>query len=216
MGKTHRVGAVFLAFPMILPVFHLTGTSSTDAAAITFFLGGSLLAARLPDLDHPCSAVSRKLWLISWLISVFHAFCQFIYVLTMRKLKFLKRLTRASGHRGISHTFFFWILFCLMLAGIYSLLGNLLPRNDFISHKLLLFFFGLAFGYLTHLLLDFISGTLRPYEPFSNRKCGKKIIPTNSKQEIYLRKLLFIADIFLLIKTYDFLYPSLFAFINQS
>lgn len=207
MGKTHRAGAVLLAFPMLLPVFNLTGTSPTDAVAISLFLGGSLLTSRLPDVDIPNSSVARRLWLVSWILSVLHAFFQFLHVLTMRKFKWLRRITRASGHRGISHTLFFWISFCLILTGIYTLLGILLPLSDVLLQKLLIFFFGLEFGYLTHLLLDYFSGSLRLFEPFSDKKCGKRIIPTNSIREKLLRILFLIADVFLLIKTYAFLFP---------
>lgn len=215
MGKTHRTGAVFLAFPMLVPVLKFTGASPDDAAAVSLFLVGSLLTSRLPDVDEPNSSVGRRLWPISWILSVLHAFFQFFHVLTMRKFKWLRRMTRASGHRGISHTFFFWILFCLVLTGLYSLLGSLLPLSDFLLQKLLLFFLGMEFGYLTHLLLDYFSGSLRPYEPFSDKKCGKNIIPTNSRRENLLRKLLFIADIFLFIKTYDFLLPIILSYVKE-
>lgn len=207
MGKTHRAGAVLLAFPALLPVLKFTGASPTDAVAISLFLGGSLLTSRLPDIDQTQSGVGRKLWLFSWLISVIHAFFQFIYVLTMKKLKWLKRLTRASGHRGISHTLFSWILLCLALTGIYRLLICRLPLSDLQNQWIIIFFIGLGFGYLTHLILDYFSGTLRPFEPFSSKKCGTRVIPTNSKRENTLRNLFLIADVILFIQTYDFLFP---------
>lgn len=218
MGKTHRAGAVFLAFPVLLPVLKLTNTSPTDAAAISLFLGGTLLTSRLPDVDQTYSGVGRKLWLISWIIAVIHAFFQFIYVLTMQKIKWLKRLTKASGHRGISHTLFSWILFCLALTGIYRFLIRKLPLSSLHIKWLLLLFIGMGFGYLTHLILDYFSGSLRPFEPFSSKRCGTRIIPTNSKREDTLRNLFLIADVLLLIKTYDFLFPILSyikAFSNQ-
>lgn len=218
MGKTHRVGAVLLAFPALLPVLKFTEASPTDAVAISLFLGGSLLTSRLPDVDQTYSGVGRKLWLISWIISVIHAFFQFIYILTMQKLKWLKRLTKASGHRGISHTFFSWILFCLALAGIYRFLNHRFLFSDLHMQWLMIFFLGLGFGYLTHLILDYFSGTLRPFEPFSSKKCGTRVIPTNSKRENTLRNLFLIADVLLFIKTYDFLFPFfsyIKAFSNQ-
>ena len=215
MGKTHRAGAVLLAFPILLPVFNLTGTSPTDAAAVSLFLGGSLLTSRLPDIDIPNSGIARKLWLVSWIFSVLHAFFQFLYVLTMRKFKWLKRITRASGHRGITHSLFFWILFGLMLTGIYTLVETLLPLSEFLLQKLLIFFIGLEFGYLSHLLLDYFSGSLRLLEPFSNKKYGRRIIPTNSTKEKFLRTLFLIADIFLLFKTYTFLFPSILSYIES-
>ncbi len=218
MGKTHRAGAVLLAFPVLLPVLKLTNTSPTDAAAISLFLGGTLLTSRLPDVDQTYSGVGRKLWLISWIIAVIHAFFQFIYVLTMQKIKWLKRLTKASGHRGISHTLFSWILFCLALTGIYRFLIRKLPLSSLHIKWLLLLFIGMGFGYLTHLILDYFSGSLRPFEPFSSKRCGTRIIPTNSKREDTLRNLFLIADVLLLIKTYDFLFPILSyikAFSNQ-
>lgn len=213
MGKTHRAGAVLLAFPMLFPVLKLTNASPTDAVAISLFLGGSFLTSRLPDVDQTYSGVGRKLWLVSWLIAVLHAFFQFIYVLTMQKLKWLKRLTKASGHRGISHTLFTWILFCLALAGIYRLSVNHLSLSDLHTQWLLLFLLGMGFGYLTHLILDYFSGSLRPFEPFSSKRCGTRIIPTNSKRENMLRNLFFIADVVLFIITYDFLFP-IFSYIK--
>ena len=211
-------GFVNLAFPVLLPVLKLTNTSPTDAAAISLFLGGTLLTSRLPDVDQTYSGVGRKLWLISWIIAVIHAFFQFIYVLTMQKIKWLKRLTKASGHRGISHTLFSWILFCLALTGIYRFLIRKLPLSSLHIKWLLLLFIGMGFGYLTHLILDYFSGSLRPFEPFSSKRCGTRIIPTNSKREDTLRNLFLIADVLLLIKTYDFLFPILSyikAFSNQ-
>ncbi len=213
MGKTHRAGAVLLAFPMLFPVFKLTNASPTDAAAISLFLAGSFLTSRLPDVDQTYSGVGRKLWIVSWIIAVFHAFFQFIYVLTMQKLKWLKRLTKASGHRGISHTLFIWVLFCLVLTGIYRILANQLPLSDLHTQWLQIFFIGMGFGYLTHLILDYFSGSLRPFKPFSSKKCGTRVIPTNSKRENMLRNLFFLADILLFIKTYDFLFP-IFSYIK--
>ena len=213
MGKTHRAGAVLLAFPMLFPVLKFTSTSPTDAVAISLFLGGSLLTSRLPDVDQTYSGVGRKLWLISWIIAVFHAFFQFIYVLTLQKLKWLKRLTKASGHRGMSHTFFIWILFCLALTGIYRIVVSRLPLSDLHIQWTLIFFIGMGFGYLKYLILDYFSGSLRLFEQFSKKRCGTRVIPTNSKREDILRNLFLVADVLLFIKTYDFLFP-IFSYIK--
>lgn len=207
MGKTHRAGAVLLAFPVLFPVLNFTNASPTDAVAISLFLGGSLLTSRLPDIDLPNSGVGRNLWFITWIISVIRAFFQFVYVLTMQKLKWLKRLAKASGHRGISHTFFSWIFLCLALEGFYRFLNRQISFSALHRQWLALFFFGLGFGYLTHLILDYFSGTLHPFEPFFRKKCGIRVIPTDSKREEILRNLFLAADIILLIKTYDFLFP---------
>ena len=68
MGKTHRAGAVLLAFPMLFPVLKFTSTSPTDAVAISLFLGGSLLTSRLMQL-HPPLPSWTLLCSVSWTVS---------------------------------------------------------------------------------------------------------------------------------------------------
>lgn len=183
MGPTHRAGAVFLSFPAVIPVLKLTQMSYNDSIAIMLFVSGSLLTSRLPDIDIPSSGVSKRLWPISWILSVIHSFFIFCHKLTKRKFRLLGRICRITGHRGLSHTFFMWGLFCLSLIVFSALPSHYLSIPDFIQKYIDILFIGMGFGYLTHLFLDYFSGSLHLFEPFSSKKSGKRLLFTNSPKE---------------------------------
>lgn len=116
-GSTHAAAGAFLGA--------LTGAAlgSPEAGAVA---GG--LAALLPDLDHPGSAIGRRVPVIPALLEA------------------------VAGHRTITHT----VWFCFAVAAGFGFLGNWLTGFGLTAHMPKGFLLALPalIGSLSHLALD--------------------------------------------------------------
>lgn len=101
---------------------------------------GSYIGSLIPDLDHPKSLIGRKFKVLS------------------------KGINKTFGHRGITHTPLFLI--------IYSILIMRLPNifQGYVKTIVQYFSFGTIIGYISHLILDFITvGGIPLLYPISKR-----------------------------------------------
>lgn len=117
----------------------------------------ALVGSLLPDIDEPNSFVGKKVWLLSKLI------------------KF------TTGHRGIFHTLIITLIFPL----IYFLTKDneiFLKYNWFPYFNVML---GLVIGYLSHLLMDSMTGMGVPlFWPITKQKVSIMKLRTNKHEWI--------------------------------
>ena len=109
------------------------GTYLTTVTNVPFSvacLGGIVIGSLLPDIDEPNSFVGRRTFGLSKLIK------------------------KTFGHRGLTHSLLFWLLFSLLY---YKF------QNDFTL--------GLSLGYVFHIIGDFFSRQGVPlFFPFTKKK----------------------------------------------
>lgn len=114
-GSTHAAAGAFLGA--------LTG-AALGSPEVGLFAGG--LAALLPDLDHPGSAIGRRVPVIPALLEA------------------------VAGHRTITHT----VWFCFAVAAGFGFLGNWLAGFGIPGVKGFLLALPALAGSLSHLALD--------------------------------------------------------------
>lgn len=165
-GKTHeRIG--FLAPLCIGSIYCLkTGTNVNFLNAL-LLLSFSVFGSTIPDIDQTQSKSGRKLPITSHLIKGTNK---------IAKIFKNKNLQRATGHRGLTHSFLLWFLIYLVFYVLFYRLSFITP----IQYAVNGFFIGVA----THLFLDMLNPSGIPFlAPLSFFDFHILNIRTNSKEE---------------------------------
>lgn len=187
-AKTHTVGGYVAGAGTILllkntglmppngPVIELLSTSLILYTAAT--------SAVLPDIDEIRSRAGRKLLFLS---------IPFLVLQIIGKLSGSKWFR----HRGITHYLITWLISsfiiaipCLAFLDSESIVVKLLTGA-------LLFF---PVGYLSHILLDLISGRIALFYPLIKKPFGITLFPYNSIRETILRFTLILLSVYITIQ----------------
>lgn len=135
-------------------------------------------SAVLPDVDEIRSRIGRKLLFLSIPFLILEIIGKFTG-------------TKWFKHRGITHYMITWFLLSALIAVPFLPVAS---SNDTLTKAIgtaLLFF---PLGYLSHILLDLISGRIALFYPILKKPIGIILFPRNSIREIMLRfALLFLA-----------------------
>lgn len=141
-GITHKIGGVCTGIVVA------TSIPNLDMKSSCVIVGASLIGSLIPDIDEPNSIVGKKVHLLS------------------------KGIKKILGHRGIIHTPF-WLTINVLI--LYYLHLYFAPNWFDINYQefpwMLYVCIGFGSGYLSHLILDFITpqGIMLLY-PFSSWK----------------------------------------------
>ncbi len=178
-GKTHRIGGIVAGVAFI----KLSGQDNLDIVASV--ITGSVLGSLLPDIDHPKSTISRKLWFVSWPLVILRAAIRQT-ASTLPKSE-EKKIDGIIGHRGITHS----LLACISIGCAFLGLGFIM-RDSLGTHyetytSLIL---SLLLGMISHLFLDFFSNGIPLFCPVTNKRFGFKWIKTGSIAEYFVGILL--------------------------
>lgn len=138
--KTHRIGGVCAG--VIFSAVTITPINPSEKIVYSAALIlGSVVGSLIPDLDHPKSVIGKKVKPVS------------------------KGISKAFGHRGMTHSPIALILYTMFILkltsnpeGYYELLFNYGA-------------IGSAVGYLSHLILDMLTiGGIPLFYPMSKKK----------------------------------------------
>lgn len=192
-GVTHRAGAVLGSMVAAEILISINTEFQPIIGPIILITGGSL-GGYLPDFDTPNSHLGRKLIIIMWPLYVVQYIIKLFGYVPSPFQKSLNKLGRNIGHRGITHTPYFWMLLAIFyhyillttLNGILSLYLPQIEHYNKLRYYFTLFGFGCLIGVLTHLLLDLISGGLMLFYPISKKKIKIMSIRTGGIIDIFL------------------------------
>ncbi len=190
-AKTHCVGGILLSSVSALVFSPLVGTCNTGIIETVVFVGGGMLGAIFPDIDEPNSRISHKMPFLSMLFS----FNRLIKKRNAEKL-FLsaddreraRNELRDASHRGVTHYLITWALvLCLAIILLAAFIGNASHVGVIVA----IFSLGVSVGWLSHILLDIISGRVPLFAPFYRKSIGVCIFKTGGVLErIVVRPLL--------------------------
>ncbi len=174
MAATHRLGGI--AFGMATAEFMLQGEQNWILSAA--MVGGSVLGSLLPDIDNSKSAISRKIPIVSLVVTIFQTIVRGIATLLPGKEE--KHLRGVIGHRGITHSL-------SMVAIITTLIFMLLKISGASGQEFYFFSIGLPVGMLSHIILDMFAGGVPLFCPITNKRITLAHIKTGGAVEWVLR-----------------------------
>lgn len=184
-GKIHKLGGVMagMAFSKLY---------GADATLTAIILAGAVTGSLLPDIDHPRSTISKKLWMISWPLSIMRWGVKRLSSVLPRKEQ--QKINCIVGHRGITHS----LLSCISVACGMSIVGAVLHSclEGYFSYYLCLVS-SIVLGMFSHLMLDMLSNGVPLFCPFNNRRIGVKWIKTGSLVEELFAVLLLVIIVLL-------------------
>jgi len=187
-AKTHTVGG-YVAGAGTLLLLNNAGLTVEqghimELITTTLALYTAATSAVLPDVDDVRSRAGRKLLIISVPFMLF---------------RIAGKITGSQWfkHRGLTHYLVTWLTVSAVITipcitGLTS--GGLLIRT---ITKALFFF---PIGYLSHILLDLLSGKIKLLYPIFKKSIGICLFPRNSIRELLLCGVLFITAIYLTTK----------------
>mgnify|MGYP005752421269 CR=1 FL=1 len=172
-GKTHKLGGAIAG--VLLLKLQREGSIEIASVVIT----GSILGSLLPDIDHPKSCISRRLWFIAWPIEIMRWVVKQLTAALPGKER--KRINSIMGHRGITHS----LLACISVAAGMAALGLILRTS--LSGGYYKYYYCLVIaivaGMLSHLFLDIFSNGVPLFCPFTMQRVGFRWIKTGSMKE---------------------------------
>lgn len=180
MGKTHKLAGNVIGL-ITATLLH------TNLITSGIIIAGSMLGSMFPDIDNKNSRISHKMKITSRLIS---AGRRNLYKKTRHLSKDQKaHVWNIAGHRGITHS----LIGSLFLPLITIIIGLIFKIH---IRYILLACLGLFLGYLSHLLLDMLSGGVPLFMPFSTNKIFIAQIKTRGDKERIFRACLIIITMF--------------------
>ena len=169
--KTHMMGGALVG---ALFMENITTPFSNTQSII--LMGSAAIVALLPDVDEKESKAGKALPLISHSMAATNRVLRIrAYFAKGKKKKELYEKARNAGHRGILHYLIAWITLSAILIGLFGV--SLCFANKINPLFILAACVGASIGYLSHLLLDLISGRIALFYPLSKRKIGINLIP---------------------------------------
>lgn len=172
-GKTHeKIGFITpILLTTIYCVKQKTGVDFLDIILLTAF---STFGSTLPDIDQTQSKSGKKMPITSHIIKLVNKIS--------KKLK-LKRTFKATGHRGLTHSFLFWFFFFTVF--------TILNQNIHFIEPIVWSVYGLFLGIATHLILDMFNPTGIPlFAPVSYINFHLAKIKTDSSAEKTFKNIL--------------------------
>lgn len=184
--KTHMMGGALAGALFVENIS--TPFSNTQSIIL---MGAAAIIALLPDVDEKESKAGKALPLISHSMAATNRVLRIrAYFAKGRKKRELYEKARNAEHRGILHYLIAWITLSVILIGIFG--TSLFLANEINPLFILAACVGASIGYLSHLLLDMISGRIALLYPLYKRKIGINLIPQGGFVEnVMVRGLLF-------------------------
>lgn len=194
-GKTHIIGG-FTAATASLYAAAVSGICPEESYSIIscgVYILSSCVAAPVPDIDEKNSMIGRRSLIISTLFAMVQFFLKLLIFFSFGKTKRrLKEKARTIMHRGFTHYLLTWTAL-----SVFILVCGAILYCTYDSSIILAIVFGMSTGYLSHLLLDLISGKIQLLAPFSKKYIGCRLFPYRSIWEFWLaRPTLLIAGIY--------------------
>lgn len=173
MFKTHIVAGALTGIA-IVSVLPDSGLVADEVVMGAMTMGGALLGSMFPDIDKPSSKLGRKVKPLSYVV-------EFLF-----------------GHRGFTHSLPFLVLFA-SLCWFYI--------QDGISPELFYYvkysFLGFVGGFLSHLLLDWITKQPIPLlYPISKKGYALGLFKTNGVGEFIFRWTMILGSLYLCYQYY--------------
>lgn len=190
MGKTHMLGGLAAGAGLTLAVNLIFPENGIELASAGAFMTSATISALLPDVDEKNSTAGRKLIAIPialFILKVFLFIIEMISIGSFRKK--IKEIRKALNHRGLFHWLITWFVFSLIMIILGVIAYFILHENE--AGKISLFVIlptlaGFLPGYLSHLLLDMISGRVQLLAPFSKKWYGAPIFKTGGILEVFI------------------------------
>ena len=193
LSKDHFVLSIFSDFILFSWLFF---QNPFFFFAITF---GVFIGCLLPDTDLPKSRIDYLKGITGFFVFITK---NFINPLVAIIFEFVLKKPIDRGHRGITHTIYGILTYCLIIEGIGLLLFFVLRTGGFITGYSL-FVFGLFFGGMLHLMEDSCTKSgITPFYPLNGDKKYSGNVSTfnlKEKRPVYYAILLLILSVFLLI-----------------
>jgi membrane-bound metal-dependent hydrolase YbcI (DUF457 family) len=176
-GKTHLAGGVAATSGLLMALEALGAVPMSMVGVAVACVGGAV-ASLFPDIDEPNSTISHRLPITSGLYSA---------------SRFGRRMTavsrnevRDASHRGNTHYLFTW----LIVSAISVAAGMALSTA---GHGWGLYAAaGVVAGYLSHILLDILSGRIQILAPFSRKYVGVRLFVTGGLMDVFVIRLVLI------------------------
>ena len=186
MAATHRLGgaAIGMAATSIL----LPGNS--EPLKIAALVGGAVLGSLISDIDNHKSSISRKIPIVSMIVSIFQMAVRGIAeLLPAREEKHIRGIV---GHRGITHSFTMLIISTIAL----GVIGKMNIVKNISEYKY--FAIGIVLGMASHIFLDMFAGGVPLFCPVTNKRVTLAHIKTGGVIEWVLRTVSIVVFIFVL------------------
>lgn len=176
LSRTHSAVGLLCGTALITagPQYIFNQSTGLNLVCLGLSVGAVTLGAKIPDIDTPYSSISRALWFIALPIQIIRLLILLISFICPKPIKkILQSIDESTDHRGITHSFISWCIFCV---GYYIAYNIILHRCDAqTAHVWAVASFFLSVGYLSHLVTDFVSGNGIPlFCPISNKRFGTK------------------------------------------
>lgn len=189
MGKTHMLGGLAAGVGSVLATKYLFPDTRMEPVLESSFILCSTVSARLPDVDEKNSTVGRKLIAIPitlFILKVFLFLIEMVSIGSFRKK--VKTTRKALNHRGIFHWLITWGILSILaaVAGLILYLCFRSTEYQAIIPLLLSVLTGFIIGYLSHIMLDLISGRIQLLAPFNKKYYGIRLIKSGSIVETIL------------------------------
>jgi len=206
-GKTHMLGGLLAGATIITATELIVPDTALSIAESGLFMVSSTITALLPDVDEKNSKAGRSLIIIPLALGIIRVV---LFIMEMFMFGWLKKkirsIRKSLSHRGLFHWLFTWGVLSLVFFVLGFLSYKALLTSAYTSAALLplCLLAGFTPGYISHLLLDLISGRIQIMAPFNKKWYGKPLIKVGSLAEILLvRPVLILAivlELYLLIK----------------
>lgn len=200
--KTHMLGGL-LAGAAIVYIFDPVLDIQQDCVNVictSLFTASSTITALLTDLDEKNSKAGQILSVIPAILTLMKFVLFLIGLFTFGKTrKKLKQIRKSLNHRGLLHWLITWAVLSLIVLVTDVLIFSNMSSHQSMPMFTVSFISGFIPGYLSHILLDLISGHIQLLAPFSRKWYGIKIVKEDSALEPYLvRPVLAAASIYVL------------------
>lgn len=146
-ATSHRIGALAATATTI----YMCG--NTSVPVIACYTAGAWIGSLFPDADIPYSKIGRRYLSILW---PFYIVQYLIHLFAPRSY-----VDKTFRHRGALHSPMIWICIFLVFNFIFSKWNTMIP---------VFLLRGVMIGIISHLLLDYISGGIPLFLPFSTKK----------------------------------------------
>lgn len=168
MFKTHIVAGALTGIG-IASILPDSGMVADEIVMSSMTIGGALLGSMFPDIDKPSSKLGRKVKPLSYVI-------EFIF-----------------GHRGFTHSLPFLVLFSSLC---WFYIENGISPELFYYVKYA--FLGFVGGFISHLLLDWVTKQPVPiFYPISRKGYALYLFKTNGVGEFIFRWIMILGSLYL-------------------
>ncbi len=152
LGNTHKIAGLCAGFWI------------TDLLEISIFqnpyeycgiIAASVLGSLLPDADMPNSTIGRELYVAFLPIYLIRSLSRFLSLF----IKKASTVSRSLSHRGLSHSPLLWIIILFALKAV-----------PWLNIHMPWLAASLVTGAFTHLILDYFTGGIPLFAPFSLKR----------------------------------------------